>query len=416
MLFREEAVKSNRRRLTGSVVITQSVSTYTVLLFVTLFFLSFAVFLSSAEIARKETVKGFLVPDKGLVKVYPGRTGILDALYIKAGDRVEKGAAIAKIVNSEKLVNGLEYANAMKQQIRQQVAAIEEELQVSEVIFQQELASLRIQRSEARDSLASLKKVKATSAKRLAIKKTQLTNQQTLHAKGFLSDARYAEFEERYLELLGADEKIEQQLCERQMELSRIDTQIERLPADRKLVEVTKKREIAGLQSNLYQVSNQTALIRSAPESGYVTAIQPTIGARVNSQSPLLSIIPNGSRLDIELFLPTKSAGFIKVGDKVKVRIEAFPYQKFGMLDGVITRIDQSLILPDEKQAPVYITEPVYRVKARLNQQAMMAFGQRFPLKVGMLADADIILESRSILEWILEPLLAIKGTLPERT
>ncbi|MBF4406289.1 HlyD family secretion protein, partial [Vibrio anguillarum] len=104
------------------------------------------------------------------------------------------------------------------------------------------------------------------------------------------------------------------------------------------------------------------------------------------------------SPLEIELLLPTRSAGFIEIGNKVNVRFDAFPYQKFGFITGVISNIDKVVVLPSEKVLPIQLDEAMYRVRAKLNQQSIKAYGKKFPLKVGMIADADIILEKRALL------------------
>jgi membrane fusion protein len=83
-----------------------------------------------------------------------------------------------------------------------------------------------------------------------------------------------------------------------------------------------------------------------APESGTISAIRPVEGSRVEPSTPILSIIPPDSPLEIELLLPTRAAGFIKIGDEVKVRFDAFPYQKFGVVKGKVRSFDRSVILP----------------------------------------------------------------------
>ncbi|MEZ8880366.1 HlyD family secretion protein [Vibrio lentus] len=410
-MFREEALDSSRSRLTGVVVVDQSIRTWSIAVLIIAIFLMGGAFLSIAQVPRKETVKGFLIPDRGLVKVYSGRTGTLDALYVSEGDYVEKGTSIAKIVNSEKLTSGIEFSEALNEEIEQQIVALREEMGIFDEIYDKEMDSFLAQKSDVESSLDALVKVKDTTTRRLRIKEEQLKRHKRLLGSGHISSSEFSDSEERYLELLGTHEQIEQDISELMIQLSQIDSSIQLLPANKRLKNVAKMREISALQAKQYELSSHAAIIKSAPESGYITTIQPSIGSRVNSQSPLLRIIPEGSILDIELFLPTKSAGFIKIGDEVKVRFEAFPYQKFGMVSGSITSIDKSLILPDEKRAPIYITEPVYRVKAKLERQFINAFGQQFPLKVGMLADADVILERRSIFEWMLEPMFAVKGT-----
>lgn len=61
-------------------------------------------------------------------------------------------------------------------------------------------------------------------------------------------------------------------------------------------------------------------------------------------------------------------------------------------------------------QLPVNLKEPVYRLRAKLTQQQMQAFGKSFFLKSGMLFEADIMLEQRTLIEWLLEPIYSLRG------
>ena len=124
----------------------------------------------------------------------------------------------------------------------------------------------------------------------------------------------------------------------------------------------------------------------------------------------MLHILPEGSELIAELLLPTRSAGFVQLGNKTRLRFDAFPYQRFGFIESEITRIDQTLISPNEIQLPISLREPVYRLRAKLNQQKMQAFGKEFDLKSGMLFEADIMLEKHSIIEWLFEPIYSLRG------
>ena len=143
-----------------------------------------------------------------------------------------------------------------------------------------------------------------------------------------------------------------------------------------------------------------------------VTAIQPVLGAQLSPTSPILTIIPEDSPLEMDLLLPTRSAGFVEVGDPVRIRFDAFPYQKFGLAQGTVVNIDKSLVLPTETVLPVEINEAVYRVRASLSSQVVEAYGESFPLKIGMIANADIVIESRTLLEWLMAPIYSVRGKL----
>nr|WP_283711171.1 HlyD family efflux transporter periplasmic adaptor subunit [Pseudoalteromonas prydzensis] len=148
----------------------------------------------------------------------------------------------------------------------------------------------------------------------------------------------------------------------------------------------------------------------TASNSGVVTGIQVVEGETLTQAKPLLHIIPEGSELVAELLLPTRSAGFIALGNDTRLRFDAFPYQRFGFINSKISRIDKALITPNEIRLPIALQEPVYRLRATLSQPQMQAYGKAFELKSGMLFEADIMLEQRTLIEWLLEPLYSLKG------
>ncbi|WP_412499458.1 HlyD family efflux transporter periplasmic adaptor subunit, partial [Shewanella indica] len=133
-------------------------------------------------------------------------------------------------------------------------------------------------------------------------------------------------------------------------------------------------------------------------------------GEFLPTNRPLLSIIPEGAQLVAELLLPTRSAGFVKLRDEARLRFDAFPYQRFGFLAATVSRIDKSLLLQGEADIPVQLDEPVYRVQTTLSQQNINAYGEEFALKPGMLLEADIILDKRSLSDWLLDPIYNLKG------
>ena len=108
--------------------------------------------------------------------------------------------------------------------------------------------------------------------------------------------------------------------------------------------------------------------------------------------------------------MPTRAAGFIKPGQKVALRYQAFPYQRFGHHEGEVTRVGRSVIQPNETSLPVAVNEPVYRVTVKLPSQGVMAYGQAMNLQSGMGVDADIRLDTRRVIEWFFEPILSVTG------
>jgi membrane fusion protein len=129
--------------------------------------------------------------------------------------------------------------------------------------------------------------------------------------------------------------------------------------------------------------------------------------------------VPSGAVLQAQLFSPSRAIGFLKEGQRVLLRYEAFPYQKFGFHEGVVVSVSRSAMSPAEMTqqlaglTALYGTnEPVYRINVELAQQTVTAYGNSVPLQPGMKLEADVLLESRRLVEWMLEPLFSVSGKL----
>ena len=139
-----------------------------------------------------------------------------------------------------------------------------------------------------------------------------------------------------------------------------------------------------------------------------------TIGQSVTPSQPLAVIQPDGAALQVHLFAPSRAVGFVKPDDRVNLRYQAFPYQKFGQQDGRVRSIARtalsatelaSLNLPQQDQ-----NEPLYRIVVEPRRQAIEVYGRQTPLQAGMTVDAYVLQETRAIYEWMLEPLLSVNS------
>jgi multidrug efflux pump subunit AcrA (membrane-fusion protein) len=154
---------------------------------------------------------------------------------------------------------------------------------------------------------------------------------------------------------------------------------------------------------------NQTIGLR-APENGMVANLIAQTGDVVTAGERLLSILPQHALLKAELWLPSRAIGFVESGNRVALRYPAFPYQKFGQQSGQVEEISPNATAPSELIGRLgrMISEPLYRVVVKLDRQAVSAYGKEQPLKCGMIVDADILLEQRRLIEWVLGPLFGM--------
>src|SRR5919107_1904104 len=116
----------------------------------------------------------------------------------------------------------------------------------------------------------------------------------------------------------------------------------------------------------------------------------------------MLSIVPKGAKLEAQLFGPSSAIGFIRAGQRVMLRYQAYPYQKFGQYEGTVASVSRSAISPSElSQQLAGLTSlyganvPVYRITVTLASQTVRAYGEPVPLQPGMQLEADIMMVRR---------------------
>lgn len=174
------------------------------------------------------------------------------------------------------------------------------------------------------------------------------------------------------------------------------------------------KLQLHGFEKELNQIKGGADYAIRAPEDGTISALIATVGDHVAEEASLASIVPNGSVLEGVLFVPTSQIGFVKPGQKVLLKYEAYPYQQFGLYESTVNRVDKSILtlLDIRSSVPFEFKEGIYRVFVTLQRQDIIAYGKSQPLKAGMLFEGVILGDKRSIWQWIMAPIYSLKGAL----
>jgi len=166
------------------------------------------------------------------------------------------------------------------------------------------------------------------------------------------------------------------------------------------------------LQQSLVQEEAHSDSEVRAPIAGIITNIAAARGESLAADATLATIMPKGSGLHAQLLVPTRAIGFIEAGNPVVLRYDAFPFQRFGQYRGKVTSVGRTVWSPGEKVGSLAVREPVYRIEVALDRQSARTGAQEFPLRPGMLVNADILLEKRTVFEWVFEPVLALRERL----
>jgi membrane fusion protein len=371
-----------------------------------------AVFLATAEYARKETATGSLVAAGGIVRVSAGREGVVSDLKVKEGDHVEAGQALLTVSSRSGLESGGTLYADLIRSIDAQIRLLKEQIEADPARVANEVtrldASIRSVKAQ-RNAIISQKDLQAERVK-AAEERRQILFQ--LYERG---NGTKAALQEQEIALIVSRQNLadlDRQLVGIERELEQAQLQREQLPVQQNERLSQLRLGLADRERQRLELESQRAQVIRAPVAGKVTALQVSAGQIVDPIRPLLTLVPEGDELRAELFVPSRAIGFVEPGQRVRMMVDAFPYQRFGTYGGTIEAVSQVILAPNEVFGRVPLKEPSYRVTVRLDRQTVDAFGRQVSLQPDMTVHADIVLEGRSLTEWLFEPLLSVRRRL----
>lgn len=150
------------------------------------------------------------------------------------------------------------------------------------------------------------------------------------------------------------------------------------------------------------QAHRHELLELKATQDGYVKDIAThTPGTVVSPGTVVMTVIPKNDPIEAEVWITHLDAGFVQPRQHAQVKLAAYPFQKYGMVDGEVSQVSPDATEPDKTQRDA----PGYRAMIRLPKPFLENAGKRYKLTPGMQVTAEINLGSRSVLEYLLSPI-----------
>ena len=220
-------------------------------------------------------------------------------------------------------------------------------------------------------------------------KRERLEKEQELQTQGFLIESAKAGILQSEKKLAQIDSDYRRQL---HAERNDIQGQFDKLAQ-----EVTKQAHKQALQE------------LKAPQDGFVKDLAThTAGTVVQPGTVLLTLVPKDEILRAEVWISNEDIGFVRQGQPVKLKFAAFPFQKYGMVEGKVEHVsadaagnsaNTSMSETNKKVQP-----SVYKALVRLERMQLEMDGEQFVLSAGMQTNAEIWLGDRTVMEYLLSP------------
>jgi membrane fusion protein len=409
-LFRQEAIDFLRQRHSwGEVVSLQPLSSTILSWALAGVVVLILCFLSLAQYARKETVIGYLTPTLGTAKIFVPQQGFIKEVKVKEGQEVTEGDPLLTVVTSQITANGNDVNATVLAVLAQQREVVERQIAAEERRAASEHDGFASTTKGIEGEIVQLEEQRKIQNERLELSESFVSSGATLTKSGVLAPIELKRRQQAALEQQQSVVSLDQQITARRTQLNDTRHKLEQLPgvvAERIRV---LRNDLASIEQRVAEVSGRQAYVIKSPTSGRVSTLQATVGQIADPRQMQLEIIPIDAHLQAELFFPTRAFGFVRPGQQVRILYDAFPYQKFGAYRGSVTTVSHTILTGTETTGPITLKEPAYRVTAILEQSDINAYGRKVPLQPDMLLKADVILEQRSLMRWLLDPVLSAR-------
>lgn len=411
-LFRARVVEARRQRLWGDLLLTRPPGTAAALALVLMFLAALAALLGFGEFTRTERVAGYLVPEGGVIGVQTPQPGLVARVLVREGDRVRAGQRLVEIRDARVLAGGEQAADAALATIDARLARLAglRGTELDRLDRERGADEAAVGRLQARARLLEDRIDRA--GRELALVRRAESRFGALVRTGHVA-AQQAEAATR--ERLGLEREIEQlegarlQLdAERAALAARLDGWADRRAA--RLAELDDRRD--ALERERVELGGTSGFWLQAPRGGRVASLAVVAGEMARPGRDLLTLLEPDASMTAVLLVPSRAAGFVRAGQAVRLRYDAFPYTRFGQYPARVVGVGRSILSPAELTGPARATEPVYKVRVRPEEDRVHAYGESVPLRPGMSLQADIELEHRRLWRWLLDPLLALGASL----
>lgn len=405
MLFRQEVLDQKADRLTGEVSVAVPLAWQAVGYLMFGGIAIAATFTALASYSRIETVGGSIVPDAGVSLVLPTRAGTVSEIPIRDGQLVAAGTPLIRIRAEEDSPGGGSTLATVASAIARQDSSLALQLAAVDAATRSERMQLEAQRGGLAAEIAQLQSQLIYQQRLVAAGREDIERTRDVAANGFISARDMRLRDENLISREQSLSQITQALAAKRAALAQAD----RSAAGMSAQGTAQSAAIAASRAQVAQVAANTdgsrGYVIRAPFRGRVSAMTAKVGQQVAGQSPLMTIVPEGSVLRAQLAVPTSAIGFVKAGQEVRLAVDAFPYQKFGIITGRVLAVPESAI---PQLGANGATVAVYPVTVALSRAAVKAYGRREALLPGMSLTARIVTNKQTLLEWLFEPLFAV--------
>ena len=391
-------------------------------------FIAFVLWATFSELDRIVSAHGRLITPLPNIVIQPLETSIIQSIEVKTGQVVKKGEVLATLDPT--------FAQADEAQLRKQLSSLETqsksleaELNGNKALTESDAdsqlqAKLSIERQE--NYQAQLTRMDENIARLKATLATNRHDQQLLaeHLKPLreienMQEKLIASNFGARIRLLEAQEK--RQDVERNMQLTKnreleIIRELASMEADKtafkkgwrqKMMEemLSTSRDLNSVSEQLQKADKRRELVTLVSPSDAVVleVAKLSLGSIVQGGGTIFTLVPLGTELEVEVQIDAMDVGYVKVGDESRLKLDAFPFQRHGFLEGKVRIISEDAFRQESE--PGQTMDAYYKSRITLIKTKLKKMPEKARLLPGMTLTAEIVVGKRSVMSYLLWPL-----------
>ncbi|EAX1287187.1 HlyD family secretion protein [Salmonella enterica] len=417
-MFRKEALEGRRMIWRGNALLLPGISSLVVIVVCLLFLFSFLFFVITEDYTRRVTVSGEITTWPRPVNIYSSVQGFVVNRFVTEGQIVKKNSPLYQIDVSKSTRNGI-VSTSHRTDILNQIRQVDNIISGLKNSKKATLDALEKQKIQYTAALQRSTEILHHAEEGIRIMKQNMDNYRQYQSRKLITKDQLTNQETIYYQqqnsLLGLNSQNEQNA----LQITNLESQIRIQAAefDNRIYQMTLQRY--ELQKELVNTDMESAVIIRALSDGKIDSMSVSIGQMVSPGDSLVQILPDiVKHYYLVLWAPNTAIPYISSGDKVNIRYEAFPAEKFGQFLGVIQSISRSPATTQEMstyqgapQNTSSLSIPYYKILVKPDRQNITYGGRIHPLENGMKAQVTLFLEKRKIWQWMLSPFYDMKNS-----
>ncbi len=397
------------------------------------FFIIFVIWASFAELDEVTRASGRVVPSKQTQIIQNLEGGIIKEILVKQGDVVKAGDVLVRLdrtqFDADFNRNEEEYL-----MLKSTLVRLLAESQFKEPLFDPEFVRKNKELVQNERNLYQARKAEFDASLNSLKARLKQIEQESIEAEISLVGAKAGEKAARAevlmleplvekgieprLELMRAEQRLIQAAGDHQIALLNIGKTKKSVEEVNLQIEATRQKFRANAFAELNEVQNRTnklldalpALSDKVSRTDVIAStdgtinrvLVTTIGGIVKSGMPIIELIPLDDTLLIEAEVRPSDIAFLRPGQPARVKLTAYDYSRYGSLDAYVENISADAIMNDQK-------ESIYMIKIRTERSSLSTNEGNFPILPGMVAEVDILNGKKSIMRYLMNPVLKLK-------